>query len=88
MIVLVVAGTQDRATPPEGGRYLAEQIAGSKYVELDTGHVPFLEAPDAFLDAVRPFLDALSPTDLRSNHGARGHADPQIAAAASSRLAG
>src|SRR5437899_930252 len=32
---LVITGTQDKATPPEGGRYLTERIAGSKYVELD-----------------------------------------------------
>jgi 3-oxoadipate enol-lactonase len=32
---LVIAGTQDKATPPEGGRFLNERIAGSKYVELD-----------------------------------------------------
>ena len=53
---LVIAGTQDRATPPEGGRYLAEQIAGSRYVELDTAHLSNVELPQRFSEEVLKFL--------------------------------
>jgi 3-oxoadipate enol-lactonase len=54
--VLVVAGTQDQATPPVGGRYLVEQIAGSKYVELDTAHLSNVESPQRFSEEVLTFL--------------------------------
>jgi 3-oxoadipate enol-lactonase len=54
--VLVVAGTQDQATPPEGGRYLAERINGSKYVELDTSHLSNVELPQRFSEEVLNFL--------------------------------
>ena len=53
---LVVAGTQDKATPPEDGRYLAEQIPGSKYVELDTAHLSNVEMPQRFSEEVLQFL--------------------------------
>jgi 3-oxoadipate enol-lactonase len=53
---LVIAGTQDKATPPEGGRYLAEQIAGSKYVELDTANLSNVELPQRFSEEVLKFL--------------------------------
>jgi 3-oxoadipate enol-lactonase len=54
--VLVVAGAQDKATPPEGGRYLAERIVGSKYVELDTAHLSNVELPQRFSEEVLKFL--------------------------------
>jgi len=41
------------------GRRAREILAHAKYVELDTGHVPFVEDPAAFLDAVFPFLRAI-----------------------------
>jgi 3-oxoadipate enol-lactonase len=53
---LVTAGTQDKATPPEGGRYLAEKIVGSKYVELDTAHLSNVELPLRFSEEVLQFL--------------------------------
>jgi 3-oxoadipate enol-lactonase len=53
---LVIAGTQDKATPPEGGRYLAKQIPGSKYVELDTAHLSNVELPQQFMEEVLPFV--------------------------------
>ncbi len=40
-------------------RRTREQLAHAAYVELDTGHVPFVENPEAFLDAVTPFLSSL-----------------------------
>jgi 3-oxoadipate enol-lactonase len=53
---LVIAGAQDKATPPEGGRYLAERIAGSKYVEFDTAHLSNVEFPQQFSEEVLKFL--------------------------------
>jgi 3-oxoadipate enol-lactonase len=53
---LVIAGTLDKATPPEGGRFLAEQIPGARYVELDTAHLSNVESPERFSDEVLKFL--------------------------------
>jgi 3-oxoadipate enol-lactonase len=53
---LVIAGTQDKATPPEGGRYLAEHIPGAKYVEVDTAHLSNVELPRRFSEVVLKFL--------------------------------
>ena len=53
---LVIAGTQDKATPPEGGRHLAERIPDSKYVELDTAHLSNVEMPQRFSAEVLQFL--------------------------------
>lgn len=56
---LVVAGAQDRLAPPARLRELAASIAGSQYLELpDIGHLPNLEAPDAFEAALMGFLRA------------------------------
>jgi pimeloyl-ACP methyl ester carboxylesterase len=44
-----------------------QAVPHAAYVELDTGHVPFLEDPPAFLAAVAPFLNALpagAPSEL------------------------
>jgi 3-oxoadipate enol-lactonase len=53
---LVIAGTQDKATPPEGGRYLAERIVASRYVEFDTAHLSNVELPQRFSGEVLKFL--------------------------------
>jgi 3-oxoadipate enol-lactonase len=57
---LVIAGTQDKATPPEGGRYLSERIDGSKYVELDTAHLSNVELPGQFSEHVLKFLGSVN----------------------------
>lgn len=54
---LIVWGKRDPVLPANGdGRRLRDLISHAKYAELDTGHVPFVENPRAFLDAVSPFL--------------------------------
>ena len=53
---LVIAGTQDKATPPEDGRFLAERILGSRYVELDTAHLSNVELAQRFSEEVLKFL--------------------------------
>jgi 3-oxoadipate enol-lactonase len=53
---LVMSATHDRAAPPENGKYLAEQILGSRYVELDAAHLSNLELPQQFSESVLKFL--------------------------------
>jgi pimeloyl-ACP methyl ester carboxylesterase len=54
---LVVAGTEDRLTPPKYGRFLAEAIPKARLVEIPgAGHFPQLEAPAAVNAAIREFL--------------------------------
>ncbi len=55
--VLLIAGAQDLATPPEGMRAMQAAISGSQYVELDpASHLSNLEQPQAFTAAVQQFL--------------------------------
>jgi 3-oxoadipate enol-lactonase len=57
---LVIAGTHDKATPPDGGRYLAEQIVSSRYVELDAAHLSNVELPGRFSEEVLNFLASVN----------------------------
>lgn len=58
---LVVAGRADRITPPEIASRPLLAIPGSRWVELDAGHFPFLERPAAFRRAVLGWLAELEP---------------------------
>jgi pimeloyl-ACP methyl ester carboxylesterase len=53
---LVIAGTSDAATTPAEGRYLADRIAGARYVELNAAHLSNLEDPEHFTTEVKTFL--------------------------------
>ncbi|MBA2960622.1 MULTISPECIES: alpha/beta fold hydrolase [Ramlibacter] len=54
---LLVAGEHDRNAPPAVMRKMAQQIAGSTYLEMaGIGHLQNLEAPDDFDAAVLRFL--------------------------------
>lgn len=53
---LVIAGSEDRATPPADGRFLAERIPGARYLELPAAHLSNVEAAGRFTAAVREFL--------------------------------
>ena len=54
---LVMHRTGDRATPVGGGRYIAGQIPGAKYVELaGIDHFPWVGDSHAVLDEVEEFL--------------------------------
>lgn len=55
---LVLAGSRDPATPPDNGRFLANQIPGARYVELDTAHLSNVEAPERFNGELIDFLTA------------------------------
>jgi 3-oxoadipate enol-lactonase len=53
---LVIAGTEDFATPAADGRYVADQIPNARYVELPTAHLSNVQAAPAFTQALMNFL--------------------------------
>jgi proline iminopeptidase len=54
---LVIVGEHDRITTPRAAHVLHERIEGSDLVVVPrAGHMSFVEAPEAYLDAVRGFL--------------------------------
>jgi pimeloyl-ACP methyl ester carboxylesterase len=58
---LVIAGRDDRLTPPKYAAFLARRIPGARLVEIDAaGHFPQLEQPEAVNAALRTFLGSLS----------------------------
>ena len=57
---LVAFGGDDKATPPEAGRWIASQIPGARLEIFEaSSHVPFLEEAEAFDAALQAFLDTL-----------------------------
>jgi 3-oxoadipate enol-lactonase len=56
---LVVAGSTDEATPPEGLRFIHEQVAGSKMLTLDAAHLSNVEQSEAFTSALMGFLGSI-----------------------------
>ncbi len=59
---LLLAGAHDAVTPPAVLRAMAVAIKGSALVELPgVGHLPHLEAPDAFDRALLDFLRGAQP---------------------------
>jgi 3-oxoadipate enol-lactonase len=55
---LVISGAHDAATTPADGRYLAHQIGGARYVELNAAHLSNIEAPDRFNAELNAFLQS------------------------------
>lgn len=60
MPTMVISGTLDVATPPADSRFLAEKIAGARYVELNAAHLSNIEASEAFTSEIRGFLTSNS----------------------------
>jgi class 3 adenylate cyclase len=59
---LVMHARGDRAIPILSGRYLAEHIAGARFVELPTDdHAVWFGARDTYLDAMQQFLTGTRP---------------------------
>jgi pimeloyl-ACP methyl ester carboxylesterase len=57
---LVVVGAEDTLTPPELSKQMASEIEGSQLEIIPgAGHLPALETPDAFNEALKRFLDGL-----------------------------
>ena len=63
---LIIHRAGDLDARVEGGRYMAEQIPGAKYVELPgDDHLPWVGDQDKILDAVEEFLSGiLHPPEL------------------------
>jgi 3-oxoadipate enol-lactonase len=55
---LVIAGSKDSATPPADGRFIAEQISGARYVELNAAHLSNIESAERFTAELIQFLSA------------------------------
>lgn len=54
---LVLHATGDRALSFEGGRYMAERIAGARFVALDAeDHLPWVGCPEIILEEIERFL--------------------------------
>jgi sigma-B regulation protein RsbQ len=54
---LVLQCSQDVIAPDAVGRYVHEQIAGSRFTQLAaTGHCPHLSSPEETIAAIRAFL--------------------------------
>lgn len=53
---LVIAGTDDMATPPGDGRFAADHISNARYVELPAAHLSNIQAASAFTQALVQFL--------------------------------
>jgi 3-oxoadipate enol-lactonase len=58
---LVIGGTNDQATPIEQARWLHQQIAGSRLVELDAAHLSNLDREAEFTAALDQFLGQTTP---------------------------
>ena len=55
---MILAGTQDIATTPADARFLAQRIASSSLVEIDSAHLSNVEKPREFSEALHAFLGA------------------------------
>ncbi len=53
---LVIGCTYDALRTPEQAQRVASMLAGSKYLEAETGHFMHLETPQLFVDTVLPFF--------------------------------
>ncbi len=53
---LVIAGTDDLATPADDGRFAADHIVKARYVELPAAHLSNIQAAPAFTQALVQFL--------------------------------
>src|SRR6266850_2631674 len=53
---LVISATHDPAAPPSDGKFLAKQIAGARYIELDAAHLSNIEQREKFTQEVSDFL--------------------------------
>lgn len=53
---LVIAGTHDAGTPPAGNQFIAKQIPGAKYAELNAAHISNIEASADWTKTVLDFL--------------------------------
>jgi 3-oxoadipate enol-lactonase len=55
---LVISGAHDPGTPPSDGRFLAQQIPGARYAELNAAHLSNIEDQDGFSKELATFLNS------------------------------
>lgn len=55
---LIISGTHDPATTPADGHFLADHIAGARYVELNGAHLSNIEDAARFTREVLSFLNS------------------------------
>lgn len=55
---LVISTALDAMATPYHHRQVADGIPGAQFAEIQSGHLPFLEAPAEWLGLIRKFLDA------------------------------
>ncbi|MFE5118072.1 alpha/beta fold hydrolase [Streptomyces sp. NPDC056669] len=58
MPTLVISTTLDTMATPYHHRQVVDAIPGARFAELESGHLPFVEAPAEWLGLIRTFLDA------------------------------
>ena len=67
---LIIAGTEDRVTPPKYAHYLHDQIASSRLEFIPgAGHMPHLEQPAAVNALIRRFLTEHSAQRAGQSNG-------------------
>jgi 3-oxoadipate enol-lactonase len=54
---LVISGARDPGLPPSHGAYIAERVAGARFIELAAMHLSNIEARDAFTAALTGFFE-------------------------------
>ncbi|GAA3487363.1 hypothetical protein GCM10018987_14420 [Streptomyces cremeus] len=59
---LVLSTTEDLLVSPDLHRATAAAIPAAEFAELPTGHLPFAENPDAWLDRITEFLNRRGAT--------------------------
>lgn len=57
---LVIAGTQDEATPPALSQQIAEAIDGAQLATIEAAHISAVERPEAFVRLLRAFWSRIS----------------------------
>ena len=58
--VLILCGAEDKMTPPENSRYLADHIPGARMELIENaGHFVMMENPQAFNQALKGFAVSL-----------------------------
>ncbi len=69
---LVIHARDDAGVPVQCGRYLADHIAGARYLEVDgVDHTPWLTDPDRILTGIEEFLTGSHAAPARSRRALR-----------------
>ncbi|MEE3660321.1 alpha/beta hydrolase [Brenneria sp. g21c3] len=53
---LIIGATHDHLAPSSYAKTVVAAISGSRYVELDTGHLAHIERPDEFISLLKDFF--------------------------------